>query len=550
MRRFVLKGIAVSPGLSVGKSFHYKDILSRELEIYNLEQEEIEEEFHRIHKAMKKVEQDLTEMEKRVGRDISPDHAAIFKVYRFILNDRLLIDEIETELNKRKINAEHIIKDVFKRWERRFQSLKGDQAKVKSHDIADIGKQVLLALQGLEADILSVLPQDSVIFAKRLLTSDTLHLNKRKAKAIVTEEGSRNAHSALLARAMNIPSIVKINAELDTVPNGITVIVDGSTGEVIVNPCRRELDSVKKRIKSMKKSRGAGYLKKEEITINGKPVLVNANIASPEDARSARFYGCSGIGLYRIEQIYMTSRILPDENHLIQQVSKSLRHLKGMKITIRLLDIGSDKTLPYLRIEKEQNSILGLRGIRLLLKYPGLLETQLAALLKLSREYDMRILVPMISLSEEMIQVREFLENMKRKLKSEGVDYKSDIQLGAMIETPASVITIEEIIEQSDFLSIGTNDLIQYTMAADREKLVVSEYYDIGAEIILESIRQVLEKAKKAEIDCAVCGELAGDPNFTDKLVEIGLRNFSVSPHAIQSIKERLIGIIENYGSA
>ncbi|MCK4827018.1 phosphoenolpyruvate--protein phosphotransferase, partial [bacterium] len=284
----------------------------------------------------------------------------------------------------------------------------------------------------------------------------------------------------------------------------------------------------------------------EEIKINGKHIKVYSNIASPEDARIARLSRCDGIGLFRIEQIYMASNILPDAEYLINQLLKSLKYMKDKVNTIRLLDIGKDKSLPYLHVHEEQNSVLGLSGVRLLLRYPGLLETQLSALLKLSNQYFVRILVPMVSLPEEMVQVREVLENEKKKLIKNGVKYNSDIQLGAMIETPSSVITIDEIIEHSDFLSIGTNDLIQYTMAADREKLTVSEYYDAGAEIILESIKVILEKAKKTGLDCGICGELAGNLEYTEKLTELGLHNFSVSPNIIHRVKEKLIGISEN----
>jgi phosphotransferase system enzyme I (PtsI) len=544
-KRFILSGVPVSPGISAGRAFHYRDILSREVDLNNLAEEEIDGELSRVQKAIKKVRKDLMMMQKRVGNDISEEHAGIFKTHQTMLQDDTLIHEIEDELKKRMINAEHIVKDVFNRWERRFKSADADFIKEKSYDIADIGKQVFLALQGFEADVLANVPQDSVIFARRLLTSDTIHLNKKKTRAVVTEEGSKNSHSALLSRAMNIPSIVRIKTSEDGIPNGTTVIVNGDRGDVIVNPNRKELELVKKKGSTVKKYKQAGFCA-EGIKINGKPIKVYANIASPEDARIASLSMCDGIGLFRIEQIYMTSNILPDTNCLIDRLSKSLKYMKDRVNTIRLLDIGKDKTLPYLHVHEEQNSALGLGGIRLLLRYPGLLETQLAALLKLSNQYSIRILVPMVSLPEEMVQVRKVLENEKIKLIKNGIKYKSDIQLGVMIEIPSSVITIDEIIEYSDFLSIGTNDLIQYTMAADREKLALSEYYDAGAEIILESIKVVLEKAKNTGLDCGICGELAGNLEYTERLIELGLQNFSVSPHIVRSVQEKLIDMSKN----
>jgi len=245
----------------------------------------------------------------------------------------------------------------------------------------------------------------------------------------------------------------------------------------------------------------------------------------------------------------MKSKLLPDVESLMSRVRETIENFQKKVINIRLLDLGGDKTLPYLSINEEQGTVLGMRGIRLLLRYPGLLETQLSALFRLAKEFNIRVLVPMISLPEEMIQVRQMAEIVRDKLKKEGVEYSDAVPLGAMVETPAAVLTIRNIIEQSDFLSIGTNDLIQYTMAADREKMAVSEYYDAGSEIILDSIRSIVECANQAGIECSLCGELAGDTSYTENLTSLGLRCFSVSPYRIPKLRQKLLEISKNLSS-
>jgi len=547
-KRLVFKGIIVSPGVAAGRLFHYRDVLSREVERWRIGDEEVDEEIVRVHEAIEKVKSELHEMQKRVDRDFSAEHAAIFGVHLAILEDEALVGEIERELKEQKLNSEHIVKAVFQRWAGQFESADEERIRMKSQDMLDIGKQVYIALQGLEAEILSNIPDDSVIFAKRLLTSDTVHLNRKKTRAIITEEGSKNAHSALLAREMNIPAIVKIDPRMYRVPDNTPVIVDGTREEVIINPRKEEIDSAHRRMNVMKKAIQPSWLP-EKIEIMGKPVRIYANVATPEDASAAVIQGCDGVGLFRIEQIYMKSTLLPDEEYLMNRIGESLRSFRQKTVSMRLLDLGGDKTLPYLPFTEEKSTVLGMRGIRLLLRYPELLETQLSALFRLASEFKIRILVPMVSLSEEMIQVRQIAEIVSDKLQKRGVKYSDKVPLGAMVETPAAVLTIHSIIEQSGFLSIGTNDLIQYTMAADREKMEVSEYYEAGAEIILESIRPIVESAEQAGIECSLCGELAGDTDYTEKLTALGLRYFSVSPYRIPKLREKLLEISKTLSS-
>jgi phosphoenolpyruvate-protein kinase (PTS system EI component) len=396
-KQITAEGVPCSPGVAFGRVFQYKDIMSRKLGQYYLKENEIGEELNRIHEAVAKVKKDLSYMKRQIESEISASHAAIFDVHRSVLEDESLMTEIETELKNRLINAEHVVRDVFKRWEYKFKNTPSKSVKQKSYDIADIGRRILLSLHGIESNILAHIPKNSVIFAQRLLPSDTVHLDKRKARAIVTKEGSKNSHSALLARAMGIPSVTHIDPDMDNIPEGANVIVNGNTGKVIIYPGKKLLANLKAVI-SKPVSNEKPTIIRRKISIDRESVTVNANIASPEDARTARHHGCDGVGLYRIEQIYMTAHVLPDEKYLVDKVKKSLRDVKDLQITIRLVDIGRDKTLPYIDIHGGEDTTLGLRGIRLLFQYPKLLETQLRTCLILSKKYRLRILVPFVTL--------------------------------------------------------------------------------------------------------------------------------------------------------
>ncbi len=543
--RRMINGIAVSPGRAHGTVYQYRDIMSRQMGLYHLAKNEVEGELKRIRQAMEKVQKDLVVMRLHIEKEVSTEHAAIFDVHKSILCDEVLINDIESELKKRMINAEHVVIEVFKRWERKFKTASSIDVRDKCYDIADIGRRVLRVLRGIESHILEQIPENSVIFAKRLLPSDTVNMNKHRTRAVVTEEGSKNSHSALLARAMGIPAVVRVGLDIDDIPDGAEVIVDGDSGKVIVYPDREELNAIKREHRKSNRKRSK-KLFQGIITINEEAVTINANIGNSEDAKAARDNGCDGIGLFRIEQIYMASSTLPDEKQLIEKLQNIVKYVSNMDITVRLLDVGGDKLLPYIDVHKDQNSALGLRGIRLLLQYPKLLETQITAILKLSMEYKLRILVPFVSLSEDLINVRKALEKVKKKLGDSGIPYQENIQLGAMIETPASVISIEDIINRVDFVSIGTNDLVQYTMAADRGNQSVSEYYEEGNRIVLTSIGHVLERARASGIDCALCGELAGDFGYTKNFIKMGLRNFSVTPYLIPHLRKRLHGLMQS----
>jgi phosphotransferase system enzyme I (PtsI) len=540
--RFVVKGAALASGMAAGKAFHYRDILTRELEIYDLTEDQVEAEWGRILRAIEKVEKDLTHVRKGVQREIGSKQAAIFDVHKTILKDLGLLKEIEKELKDRQINAEQVVRDVFKRWEKKLKIADTKEIQEKADDIADIGRRLLRVLIGIEGNVLSKLPYNSILFAKRLLPSDTVYLDRKKTLGIVTEEGGRTSHAAVLARALRVPMVSKIDTNLDRVPQSAPTVIDGDKGTVIVYPKKSELihfgPEMKKRLQE--DLRLAKRLAKTPLKIQGRLFTVKANVASPEEIVLAKKYGCDGVGLYRIESLYMSSTSMLSEDYLYEVLAKALKPVQGKEITLRLLDLGGDKTLPYLDLNEKIDSPLGLRGVRLLLKFPNLLETQIRVCLRLSARFKIKVLVPMVSLPEDMTGIRKILDQEKEKLKAKKQAFNEKIPLGAMIETPSAILALEDLIKASDFLSIGTNDLLQYTMAADREKANVASYYEAGNRLILKWLKEIVEKAAAAGIDCELCGELAGNLEFTEELVKCGLEHYSVTPHLIPRIKNKI----------
>lgn len=539
----VIRGEPVVWGFAVGRVVYYQDILTREIEKRHLNPGQVEGEIIRLKKAIDKVHVDLADLKSKVTREIDAEHAAIFSAHQLIVKDLELFKDIENGLKNQLLNVEQIVQDVFERWEKKVRGVRGPAIQEISKDVIDVGKRLLRALIGdANENNVSNFPTDSVIFSKRLLPSDTASLNIENVKAIITIEGTQNSHSAILARALDIPFVSKIDGDLTSLAHGTLVIVDGEKGRIIINPTDEELEFYPRLILRRLNDRLKVVNRTSDVflEVNGRPIRVNANVSSFNDIEMAKVYGADGIGLFRTEPLYMESPNLPTEDNLYTQLNKALDPVHHQDINLRLLDIGGDKTLPFLGVVEIKDPALGLNGIRLLLKYPHLLEMQLRVFLRLSASFNVKILVPMVTLPMDMIEVRRYLSREKEKLYIEHIPFNDVLLIGAMIETPAALMVIDELLEVSDFINIGTNDLVQYVMAAGREKIEVSRYYEAGNHIVLNALKEVIIKAEQMGKDCCLCGELAGNLNFTKKLLGIGLRNFSVQPALIPYVKNKV----------
>ena len=548
LERIALSGESIVTGFAVGQIFYYQDALTREFEFMSIKENQVEGEIQRLKSAMNKAHHDLANLKKQVTSNINAKHAEIFGAHQMMLKDIGLIREIEDEIKNKLLNVEQVVQNVFQRYEQKLRGAKNNVFQERANDIVDVGRRLLKVLLGVNKNDLTMLPKNAVIFAQRLLPSDTAMLNIKNAKAIVTVEGAQNSHAAILARALDIPFVAKINITNGAFLSEHKVVVDGGNGEVIINPTPEELKSyprlIQERLESKQKIVQA--IQGVSLEKDGQPIRVYANVSSYSEFQLAKSFKADGIGLYRTEPFYMGRNNLPTEDELFRKLTKTLSCLSDQRIYLRLLDIGGDKSLPFLNFIDLKDSALGLNGVRFLLKYPRLLELQLRVFLRLSHKFNIHIIVPMVSLAGDMERICQYLAQEKEKFVEKGIPFNNEIPVGAMIETPAALMCMDELLEHCDFLSFGTNDLVQYVMAAGREKLDVSNYYEAGNRLILPALKTAIQKAKDHGKECCICGELAGNQDFTEKLLHIGIRNFSVQPAVVPDIKHKIYSLLKN----
>jgi phosphotransferase system enzyme I (PtsI) len=538
----VIKGENISSGYAIGKAFVYKDVLTRSFYFYSIDRKDVKKELARIKAAFNQVFFDVKKLEKHVKGELGKEQSDIFKVHAEILKDKTLLKDIEKELKNELVNAEHVVRNVFRKWANKFKVSENDVVKSKAHDLEDLSRKILCYFMNCTVNLLEKIPGDRIIVAKRLLPSDTVRIKRKNVKGLIVEQGSTVSHSAIIARSLGIPAVTAIKNAVKIIKPGEDLIVDGGKGMIIQNPTKEEVKTYKKIIQSKSKTEAKLIKRAKHIakTKENKTIKVYANVASKEDAETAHWRGCDGVGLLRIEQLYMSSNVLPDEKYLVEHLREILKPVKKKLITIRLLDIGADKNLPYIEIEDESSPVLGLRGVRLLLKYKNLLRTQFKATLILAQEQNIRVLVPMVSFPGEMEEIRDIAQVCQEEIKSDYGRKKKKLKIGAMIETPAAVENIKKIARVSDSISIGTNDLIQYFVAAGRDNPSVSEYYEQGEKLVMKYIKRIVKIADRYGIECSLCGEMAGELNWVQPLVKAGIRVLSVSPYSVPLVKDKI----------
>ncbi len=530
-----LAGTPLSTGIAFGSAYVHRDMLDRNHQYYDIELHEVDEEFVRIEQAIEEVASDLSELSGRIEDELDEDMAAIFNAQGAILKDPSLKKKLQKELRSELSNSEHIIKTVFRRLEKKMQANANTVMQERGADFADLARRLICSLKGIRAHVLEGIPEGTILCAKTLLPSDTVYLPRQRLAGVLVERGGVASHAAILTREMGIPAISGIADLLSHIQNGEAVALDATTGKVVLNPGQNVIATLLAKKESLDKdlSQAQELCKKPALTPSGKQISVSANIGGSADALTASENGADGIGLFRLETFFMQQRNIPTAEQLFSMLSQVLRPMQKRSVTIRLLDLGADKNLPYLEFPDEKDPILGMRGIRLLLDYPDLLELQLKALLQLACEYSVRILVPMVTLAEEMRDVKAVLAKIPRP------NELSELPpLGAMIETPAAALCAEAIGTVSDFISIGTNDLTQYTMVAGRENIRVERYYDPLHPAVLKLINAVASSAQRAGVPVEVCGEMAADAVAIPHLIEAGIEFLSVAPLRIPVVKQ------------
>ncbi|MBT2678369.1 phosphoenolpyruvate--protein phosphotransferase [Bacillus sp. ISL-35] len=527
-----LQGIAASNGIAIAKAYKLVE------PDFSFEKKSVEapaEEVARFQTALQTAKAELEKIRDHAGTALGADKAAIFDAHLLVLSDPELISPIEDKITTENVNAEHALKETADMFIGMFESMDNEYMKERAADIRDVTKRVLAHLLGIQIPNPSMIAEEVVIVAEDLTPSDTAQLNRQFVKGFTTNIGGRTSHSAIMARSMEIPAVVGTKAATEEINNGDLVVVDGLKGEVHFNPTPEVLDAYKKIQEDFEKQKAewAKLVNEKSVTADGHHVELAANIGTPKDLKGVVENGGEAVGLYRTEFLYMDRDQLPTEEEQFTAYKAVLEGMEGKPVVVRTLDIGGDKELPYLDLPKEMNPFLGFRAIRLCLEEVDIFRTQLRALLRASVYGNLKIMFPMIATLNEFREAKAMLEEEKAKLVEEGIKVADHIELGIMVEIPSTAVLADQFAKEVDFFSIGTNDLIQYTMAADRMNQQVSYLYQPYNPSILRLVKMVIDAAHKEGKWAGMCGEMAGDETAIPILLGLGLDEFSMSASSI-----------------
>ncbi|NME36490.1 MULTISPECIES: phosphoenolpyruvate--protein phosphotransferase [Fusobacterium] len=538
----IINGIPASPGVSVGKVFLYKEneiIINKN----NIEDTELEKE--RLLNGRNISKEQLLAIREKTAKKLGEDKASIFDGHITLLEDEDLFDEVVELIEDEQITAENALEQGLAGYCEMLGCLEDPYLRERAADLKDIGKRWLFNITGTEILDLSNLPKDSVIITKDLTPSDTAQLDLENVLAFVTEIGGKTAHSSIMARSLEIPAVVGTGEKYSDVKSGDSIIVDALEGVVILNPTEEEIKTYTlKRDEFLAEKELLKQLKdKDAVSKDGKKVGAWANIGSPKDINGVLKNGAQGIGLYRTEFLFMNNDCFPSEDEQFEAYKAVAEALEGKPVTIRTMDIGGDKSLPYMELPKEENPFLGWRALRVCLDRPEILKTQFRALLRASAFGYIKIMLPMIISLTEVRKSRALLKECMEELRNEGIAFDENIQLGIMVETPAVAFRASSFAKECDFFSIGTNDLTQYTLAVDRGNEKISNLYNSYNPAVLQAIKCAIDGAHSENISISMCGEFAGDENATAILFGMGLDAFSMSAISVPRIKRNIMSL-------
>lgn len=539
MRKFI-KGIDASPGVAIGKIFLYQE---KELELNYNKVTDTDKEVERLLSGQAETKVQLEAIREKTRAKLGDEKAAIFDGHITLLEDEDLVDEVKMKIEDEKKSAELALHEGIEEYCEMIANLDDEYLRERVADLRDIAKRWMNNILGVEVIDLGNLPANTVIVAKDLTPSDTAQMDLQNVKGFVTEIGGKTAHSAIMARSLEVPAVVGTKEIMGSLVSGQTIIVDALTGDVIVNPTEEEITTyTEKRDKYLADKEELRKLAKEEaITKDGHRVSTWANIGSPNDLDGVLRNGADGIGLYRTEFLFMNNDRLPSEDEQFAAYREVAERMEGKPVTIRTMDIGGDKALPYMKLPHEDNPFLGYRALRVCLDRVDMFKTQLRALLRASAFGQVKIMFPMVINITEVRKSKALLEECKAELRAEGVAFDENVKVGIMIETPATAFRARQFAEEVDFFSIGTNDLTQYTLAVDRGNENISELYDTYNPAVLQAIKFAIDGAHEAGITISMCGEFAGDETATELLLGLGLDAYSMSAISIPKIKRNLI---------
>ncbi len=533
------RGIGASEGIGIGQVVIIEE---QEVKVERRTISDADAEIARLNEAMDHFEEVTNQMADKMAETVGEQDADILRGHVILLRDPMVGDQVNAMIRGEMVNAEVALDQSLDQMAEMFRSIPDELIQQRATDLMDIKSRMLKILNGIEEVDISAVPEGTVLVAKDLTPSMTAGIDPKNIAGILTEVGGRTSHSAILARAMEIPAVLSIERICQEVINGDTVVLDGTTGEVYVNPEEEIVASFEQKKKAFAEEKALlqQYKGQPSKTKDGKQVELVCNIGKPEDADKVVECDGEGVGLFRTEFLFMDRDSVPTEEEQFEAYKTVAEKLAGKPVIIRTLDIGGDKAIDYLGLEQEENPFLGFRAIRFCLQRPDIYRVQLRALLRASAYGQIKIMVPLVTGVEELRQVKALIREIMEELDKEEIAYNKEIQVGVMMETPAAAVVADLLAKEADFFSIGTNDLTGYTMAVDRGNAKVAYLYSAYNPAVLRSIKRIIECGKKEGIFVGMCGEAAADHKLIPLLLAFGLDEFSVSATSVLKTRKAI----------
>lgn len=533
-----LKGIAAAPGIAIAPVVHFHTTLDQ-IPTRKVEQNQLATEKGRLSGAIEAVTQSLTDLQKELAGAVGRQDVRIYDAQLAILHDQTFIKEVEGEIDEHNCNLEVALQRVVARYESVFEQMENAAMRERAADLRDIGRQLVGALVASGRQKYTADGADYLFAADEFLPSDAGILDREHIRGIVTAHGGKYSHGAILARSLGIPAIVGVEKVMLETSNGALAILDGDAGVVLLDPSKDELADYERRLQEQRsvEARISELRFQPSVTRDGEKVRLMVNAEGVQDLERLELNAVAGIGLFRTEFAFMERRQFPTEDEQVAMYRRAVEGAAGKPVTFRTLDVGGDKPLGYFQMPDERNPVLGWRGVRLCLDWPDILYTQLRAILRASGEGHARILLPMITTRSEVVRCREVLDQLTADLRANGVPFDPRIELGVMVEVPVLVSVLPDILPVVDFVSVGTNDLVQYLLAVDRDNQRVAKMYDPFHPGVLRVLAQIASATNAAGKTASICGEIAGDHWFTPILLGLGYRELSMAPVFLPRVK-------------